>query len=94
MISSLGAANISDGVVNYAWSWQLHFILCQPIVPQAQGTEGLKQPLQLLPDKPWHLANFHVLQIDALEMVFWGGDSPMLDWDASVLFQLQETECI
>ena len=78
VICSLGAANVLDGVVTHAWSWQPHFILCQPIVPLPQGAEGLKQPLRLLPDKPWQLANLHVL--DTSEPVSWGGDSPVLDW--------------
>lgn len=42
VISSLGAGNVLDGLVTHAWSWQLHFILCQPIVPLPQGTEELK----------------------------------------------------
>lgn len=93
VISSLGAANISDGVVTHAWSWQPHFILCQPIVQLPQGTEGPKEPLQLLPDKPWQLADLHVLQTPRS----WSPEVETLQcWtrDTSVLLELPETECI
>lgn len=93
VIFSLGAANVLDGAVTRARNWQLHFILCQPIVPLPRGTEGLKRLLQLLPAKPWRLANLHVLQTPRSQSP---GVGTLQCWtgDTSVLFQLPETECI
>jgi len=93
VISSPEAARVLDGVVTHAWSWQLHFIPCQPIVPLSQGTEGLKQLLWFLLDKPWQLANLHMLQTPRSQC---SGVGTHQCWtgDISVLFQLPETECV
>lgn len=91
MISSLGVTSVLDGVITHAWSWQRHFILCQPIVPLPQGTGG---PAASAPPRKAIAVRRPPWAADTLDLVSWGGDPQCWAGDTAVLFQLPETERI
>lgn len=79
VISSLGAANVLDGVVIHAWSWQPTYHTAPTHCTTAsrhRGTEANASPSLGQAVAACKLP----CAADTSEPISWGGDPPVLDW--------------